>query len=172
MNSDTRMPASFSRAMNGASALCWPTTSSPPSVVSSSRRSGTRHTACGLVASAIRSMSVGRRHLEIQRLGDLGLQPRHVLVADMAAVLAQMRGDAVGAGLDRDQRGAHRIGMSAAARVAQGRDVVDVDAKAQRRSGQWHSWFRAVIAQADRASIYLERMDCRVKPGNDDIAIH
>ena len=68
MNSDTRMPASFSRAMKGASALCWPTTSRPPSVVSSSRRSGTRHTACGLVASEIRSMSVGRRHLEIQRL--------------------------------------------------------------------------------------------------------
>ena len=57
MNSDTRMPASFSRAMKGASALCWPTTSSPPSVVSSSRRSGTRQTACGLVASEIRSMS-------------------------------------------------------------------------------------------------------------------
>ena len=57
MNSDTRMPASFSRAMNGASALCCPTTSRPPSVVSSSRRSGTRHTACGFVASAIRSMS-------------------------------------------------------------------------------------------------------------------
>src|SRR5947209_7972810 len=57
MNSDTRMPASFSRAMNGASALCWPTTSSPPSVVSSSRRSGTRHTAWGFVASDIRSMS-------------------------------------------------------------------------------------------------------------------
>jgi len=32
---------------------------------------------------------LGRRHLEIQRLGDLGLQPRHVLVADVAAVLAQ-----------------------------------------------------------------------------------
>ena len=57
MNSDTRTPASFNRAMNGCSALCCPTTSRPPSVVSSSRRSGTRHTACGLVASAIRSMS-------------------------------------------------------------------------------------------------------------------
>src|SRR5689334_5666357 len=57
MNNDTRMPASFSLLMNGASALCWPTTSSPPSVVNSSRRSGTRQTACGFVASDIRSMS-------------------------------------------------------------------------------------------------------------------
>ena len=113
MNSDTRMPASFSRAMKGASALCWPTTSRPPSVVSSSRRSGTRQTACGLVASADPQHVRGRRHLEIQRLGNLGLQPRHVVVADVAAVLAQMRGDAVGAGLDRGQRRAHRIRIAA-----------------------------------------------------------
>ena len=39
---------------------------------------------------------LGRRHFEIERLVDLGLQPRHVVVADVAAVLAQMRGDAVG----------------------------------------------------------------------------
>ena len=43
---------------------------------------------------------VGRRHLEVQRFGNLPFQPRHVLVADMAAVLAQMGGDAVGAGFD------------------------------------------------------------------------
>ena len=77
---------------------------------------------------------VGRGHLEIQRLGDLRLQPRHVVVADVAAVLAQMRGDAVGAGLDRGERRAHGIGTRSAARIAQGRDVIDIDAKAQRRS--------------------------------------
>ena len=53
----------------------------------------------------------------------------------MAAVLAQMRGDAVGAGLDRGQRGAHRIRPFAAPRVAQGGDVIDIDAEAQRRNG-------------------------------------
>ncbi len=104
-------------------------------MVSSSRRSGTRHTAWGLVASAMRSMSDGRRHLEIQRLRDFGLQARHVVVADVAAILAQMRGNAVGARLDRDQRGAHRIGMAPAPRVAQGGDVIDVDSEAQRRMG-------------------------------------
>ena len=74
---------------------------------------------------------VGRRHLEIERLGDLGLEPRDVVIADVAAVFAQMRGDAVGAGLDRELGRAHRIGMAPAARVAHGRDVVDVDAEAK-----------------------------------------
>ena len=72
-----------------------------------------------------------RRHLEVQRLGELRLQPRDVFVADVAAVLAQMRRDAVGAGLDRQQRGLHGIGMPPAARIADGRDVIDVDAEAE-----------------------------------------
>ncbi len=78
---------------------------------------------------------VGRRHLEVERLGDLGLEARDVVVADVAAILAQMRRDAVGAGLDRDLRGTHRIGIAPAARIADGRDVVDVDAEAKRREG-------------------------------------
>ena len=99
----------------------------------SSRRSGTRQAACGRVLQRDRDHLVGRRHLEIERLGDLRLEARHVVVADVAAIFAQMRGDAVGAGLDRDLRRAHRIGMPAAARIAHGRDVVDVDAEAERR---------------------------------------
>ena len=76
---------------------------------------------------------VGRRHLEIQRLGDFRLQPRHVVVADVAAILAQVRGDAVGAGLDREQRRAHRIGMAAGRARCDGRDVIDIDAETERR---------------------------------------
>src|SRR4051794_37561670 len=45
-----------------------------------------------------------------------------------------MRGDAVGAGLDRDQCSAHRIGTPPRARVAQGCDMVDIDSETQRRS--------------------------------------
>ena len=45
-----------------------------------------------------------------------------------------MRGDAVGAGRDRELGRAHRIGMPPAARVADGRDVIDVDAEAQMRN--------------------------------------
>ena len=52
----------------------------------------------------------------------------------MAAVFAQMRSDAVGAGLDGGKGGANRIGPVTCARIAQGGDVIDVDAEAQRRS--------------------------------------
>ena len=92
-----------------------------------------RHDAGGVRAGLERDGDhlVGRRHFEIERLVDLGLQPRDVVVADMAAVLAQMRGDAVGAGRDRELGRAHRIGMAPAARVADGGDVIDVDAEAQ-----------------------------------------
>ena len=72
---------------------------------------------------------VGRRHLEIQRLVDLGLQSLNVLVTDMATVFAQMRGDTISAGRDRKLCRAHRIGMAAAARIADGRNMVDVHAK-------------------------------------------
>ena len=98
---------------------------------------------------------VGRRHLEIQRLVDLGLQARDVVVADMAAVFAQMRGDAVGAGLDRELRGAHRIGMAAAARIADGRDMIDVDAETQERCG--HRRARQPFTRSTLATTGLAR---------------
>ena len=41
---------------------------------------------------------LGRRHLEVERQVELGHQPVDVVVGDVAAVLAQVRGDAVGAG--------------------------------------------------------------------------
>jgi len=62
----------------------------------------TRHTACGFGRKRdFSSMSSVAAISKIQRFRDLGLQPRHVFVADVAAVFAQMRGDAVGAGRDR-----------------------------------------------------------------------
>jgi hypothetical protein len=51
----------------------------------------------------------------------------------VAAVLAQMRGDAVGAGRDGDMGGPDRVGMNAAAGIAQGGHVVDIDPKAEMR---------------------------------------
>ena len=47
---------------------------------------------------------------------------------DHVATLRNARGG------DRSQRRAHRIGPAAAARVAQGSDVIDIDAKAEWRS--------------------------------------
>ena len=46
--SETRTPAPLSSRTAWATELCWPATSRPPSVVRSSRRSGTKHAACGL----------------------------------------------------------------------------------------------------------------------------
>ena len=54
-----------------------------------------------------------------------------IVVAEGAAVRAQGRGDAVAADRSDDLRRAHRIGMIAAARVTDRRDVVDVDAETQ-----------------------------------------
>ena len=59
----------------GAAARCWPAASSPPSVVRSSRFSGTMQAAWGWWAKRDRQHLLGRRHLEIQRQIDLGHQP-------------------------------------------------------------------------------------------------
>ena len=76
---------------------------------------------------------LGRRHFQVQRQVDFGHQPVDILVGDVAPVLAQMRGDPVGARGGRGMGGADRIGMRAAARVPDGRDMVDVDAEAEPR---------------------------------------
>ena len=75
----------------------------------------------------------GHRHFEIERRELGGGQPGDVVVADMTAVLAEMRGDVVGARLDRELRRAQRVGIAPAPRIAQRRHVIDVDAEADRR---------------------------------------
>ena len=77
-------------------------------MVRSSRFSGTMQAACGRWRKRDRQHLLGRRHFEVQGQVDLGHQPVDVIVGDVAAVLAQMGGDPVRAGLRRDDRGAHR----------------------------------------------------------------
>ena len=69
-----------------------------------------------------------RRHLQVERLADRGPNAMHIIVADVPPVLAQMDRDAVGTRGDCCLRRIQRIGMRAAARVADGGDVVDVHA--------------------------------------------
>src|SRR6185369_14458337 len=71
------------------------------------------------------------RHLEVQRFGELRLQARDIVIADVTAVFAQMRRDAVGTRFDRKQRGFDGIGMFPASRSTDGGDVIDVDAEAE-----------------------------------------
>jgi hypothetical protein len=78
---------------------------------------------------------LGPGHFEIEWLGDRRLEAAHVVIEDVSTVLPQMRRDAVGASFDRQQRRANGIGDRAAARVADGRDMIDVDAKPERCHG-------------------------------------
>ena len=77
---------------------------------------------------------LGGRHFEIERLGELTLQPRNVVIADVPTIFAQMRGDSVGAGLDRDLGRMHGIRVMPAAGITDGGDVIDIDAEAEVRS--------------------------------------
>jgi len=89
-------------------------------------------------AGGVRLRPQGDRHhflggsqFEIERNGKRRLEAGHVLVADVAAVLAQMRRNAVGPASLREKRRSDRIGMRTAAGVPHGRDMVDIDAEAQ-----------------------------------------
>ena len=126
---------SRSAATCGPSAAACPAASRPPSVVTSWRRSGTRQHAAGRSRSAIATISSVAAISMLSRIsGDSG-DPLEVRVADVPAVLAQMDGDAVRAGADRHQRRRERVGMRAAARVADRRHVVDVHAEANAHAG-------------------------------------
>jgi hypothetical protein len=74
---------------------------------------------------------VGRRHLQVERQSGRRHDRRDIFVANMAAILAQMRGDSVGPGQRRRDRGANRIGVQPASGVPQGRDMIDIDAEAR-----------------------------------------
>ena len=81
--------------------------------------------------SAIADHFLGRRHFEIERLVDLRFQPRNVIIANVATIFAQMGGNSVAAGRDRKLGRSHGIRMTPTAGIANGGDVVDIDAKAE-----------------------------------------
>ena len=68
-----------------------------------------------------------------------GLQQRadglHIVVADVATIFTQVQGDDVGTGFLRFQGCPDGIGIAGTARIAQGGDVVDVDAQFDGRAG-------------------------------------
>ena len=80
----------------------------------------------------------GGSHFQIKRLFDAHFEAGDIVVDNVAAVLAQVRRDAVSAGRNCDFGGPHRIGMAAAARVAHRGDMVDVDAEADPGRRSWH----------------------------------
>ena len=135
MKIETRQPASRSGAMKCASRFSSRATSSPPSVVRSSRRSGTRQTACGRWRSAIACIS------GVAAISRLSGSVSAAISASMSASVMCRRSSrrcavmpSAPGGLGQPRR-AHRLGIGPAAGVPDRRDVVDVHAEPRRPSG-------------------------------------
>jgi hypothetical protein len=74
-----------------------------------------------------RDHRVGAGDLEVEHRAHLAREPLDVVVLHVAAVLAQVGRDAVGAGGLALARGPHGVGLVAAAGLPERGDVVDVD---------------------------------------------
>jgi len=73
---------------------------------------------------------VGTGHLEVED-GRHGCgESLDVVVLNVAAIFAEVRGDAIGAGALADNGSVNRVRLHAAARLSQRRDVIDVDVEA------------------------------------------
>ena len=84
----------------------------------------------------------GHRHFQIDAGFDRAADGGDVVVFNVAAVFAQMQGNQVSAVGFGGQRGFQRAGIVGTARIAQGGDVVDIDA--QKHGGSlWFVWWRA-----------------------------
>ena len=78
---------------------------------------------------------LGGRHLEIERLVDLRFQARNIIVANVTAIFPQVRCNAVAAGGNCKLGRAHRVGMTPAAGIADGSDVINIDAETEADAG-------------------------------------
>ena len=88
----------------------------------------------GTDAQRERDHGIGHRHLEVQLDAEPPAQLLHVALLDVAPVLAQVHGDAVGTRGLRRQRRLDRVRIVDPARLPKGGDVVDVDAEAEHGS--------------------------------------
>ena len=79
---------------------------------------------------------VGHRHLEVQLDAEPSAQFLDVALLDMAPVLAQVHGDAVGARRLGHQRRLDGVRVVDPARLPEGGDVVDIDAEMEHGSAQ------------------------------------
>ena len=101
-----------------------------PSVVSSSRRSGTSVTWSGRTARAIATIAGSTAISRLSRTCTVSPEQAQVAVLDVPAVLAEMDGDPVGpAQLGQDGR-PDRVGLAPAPGLAQRGDMIDVHTQA------------------------------------------
>ena len=106
-----------------------PATSRPPSVVTSSRFSGTRQTSCGLTSHAMSSISCVTAHSRFMRVFRSGRSVRTSASTIWRRSSRRVQRDDVGARFLGGERGADRIGIRRAARIAQRGNVIDVHAQ-------------------------------------------
>ena len=124
------MPASPQPARPSAATRSrWPQTSSPPSVVTSSRRSGTSVAWSGFTSQAISEISGVAGHFQVQLDRHRLAQDAQVAVRDVAAVFAQMERDAVGPAQFGQGRGPDRVRLISPPRLPDRGHVIDVYAQ-------------------------------------------
>ena len=134
-NRATSIPASRQRFTADAIRDRWPTTSSPPSVVSSCAPLGhQRDLVRANLESHLDDVGVGR-HLQVEpNLNGLAQQPE-VPVLDVPAVFAKVNGDPVGAPQFGQGGCPDGVGLLPSSRLAKRGDMVDVDSQAKHGRG-------------------------------------
>ena len=114
----------------------------------------------------------GGRHLHLEGHEQLAPESLDVVVADVATILAKVGRDAVRSGQDSEMGRPDRVRVGTAAGVPDGRDMVDVDAEAQRGNchGIRFSSSNAAVDPPAGGSQLLDAPRCGIKEeprGND-----
>lgn len=78
---------------------------------------------------------VGAGHLEVERSPNRGFEAGYIVILYVTTILAQVRGDSIGARVLTEARGVHRIGFGSATCLTNGCHMIDVDAEPQVHSG-------------------------------------
>ena len=121
-----------------------------------------RHQADGMRPVTQRDRDHFRRsgHFKIERDSEFFHQAIDIRVGDMPTVLAQMRGDTIGAGRRGKQRRAHRVGVYPSARISYRRDMIDIHAEPQTRGARTRSC-RLIVSHGSILA-YARRFRCSV----------
>jgi hypothetical protein len=90
-----------------------------------------RHNAAGIRLMTQRNGQhfFGRRHFKIKRQANAAGQSANIAIANMAAVFAQMRRNAIRTGARGNLSGAHRVRQTATSRIPNGGHMVDINAQ-------------------------------------------
>ena len=72
---------------------------------------------------------IGRGHFQIQPMRNDPAQEIQIAILNVASILAEVNGDAVGAAEDSQDGGRRRVGLLGLPRLPHGSHVVDVDAQ-------------------------------------------